>query len=242
MKSTLLKSVGWFLVLIGLMLGIFSCYQYFAPVSDYGFALGVTFVTIVVTLILLSIDLPNIKIKNISINTMKKLILVLFAVIDVLFLALTAVGSFSFQALVLFIGMILAAVVLKLERDFIEKRKKKLGLLFLVIEFVLVLIVVLAIPHPMNGMYVVFLIYGIGGMVGWDTLQSIFWKQKVRSVLFLGISVALGWIYGILMVATPYPGYAWTNLLGPIFVTLGLFLVLYLEAQMRKKKLLVYIK
>ncbi len=237
MKQTIFKSLGWFLVLLGLMLGIDSCYQYTARGSGYGFALGVTFVTIVVSLILLSIDLPNLKIKNIPIKVIKNLVFVVFIVIDVLFLVLMSDGSFSANAFILFIGMILAAIVLKLEKDFIEKRKKQLGLIFLVAEIVMVLIVVLVIPD--NGMYYLFLIYGIGGMVGWDTLQSIFWKQKLRSIIFLGISVVVGWIYGIIMVSSSL---LWTNLLGPIFVTLGLFLVLYLETQMRKKKLLVYIK
>jgi hypothetical protein len=237
MKQTLFKSVGWFLVLIGLMLGIYSCYQYYAAGSGYGFAFGVLFVTIVITVILLSIDLPNLKVKKISIKTIKNLIFVLLLVIDVLFLVFQSDGTFSVHALILFIGMVLTAIVLKLERDFIEKRKKQLGLVFLAVEIVLILIIVLVIPD--NGMYYLFLIYGIGGMVGWDTLQSIFWKQKLRSIIFLGISIVLGWIYGIIMVAGLF---LWTNLLGPIFVLLGLFLVLYIEWQMRKKKLLVYIK
>jgi len=238
-KTFILKSLGWFLVLLGLMLGIFSCYQNFAAGSNYGFAFGVTFVTIVVSLILVSFDLPNIKIKNIRVQIIKNIVFIAFAVIDGLFFVFSADGTFSVHAFVLFIGMILAAIVLKLEKEFIEKRKKMLGLLFLLVEIVLVLIVVLGIPDPGNWLYYIFLIYGIGGMIGWDTLQSIFWKQKVRSIIFLGVAIGLGWIYSIAMVAA---GFLWTNLLGPIFVTLGLFLVLYLELQMRKKKLLVYVK
>ncbi|OLS15136.1 MAG: hypothetical protein RBG13Loki_1232 [Promethearchaeota archaeon CR_4] len=238
-KTMILKSFGWFMALLGLMMGIFSCYQYFRPISNYGFAFGVTFVTIVVSLILLSFDLPNIKIKKIGVKTIKNLIFFSFIIIDVLLFVFTSDGTFSIHAFVLFIGMILAAIILKLEKEFIEKRKKLLGLIFIGVEIILVLVVVLAIPDPGNWLYYIFLVYGIGGIVGWDTLQSIFWKQKLRSIILLGVAIVLGWIYGITMVVATL---SWTNLLGPIFVTLGLFLVLYLETQMRKQKLLVYVK
>ncbi|HMF33455.1 MAG TPA: hypothetical protein VKK79_18665 [Candidatus Lokiarchaeia archaeon] len=239
MQNTIIRSGGWILVLLGMMFGISACDQYFmiSP-ANWGIALGIVFVTLVFTFILVSIDMP--KVGKFDIPKIKRILFIVFLAVDVLFVVLGFVfdGGFALQAYLMLLGMVLMAIVFKLEIDAIEKRKTVIGVLFLAIEVVLAILVILAIPAG-AWMFILFLVSGIAGVVGWNNLQSIFWNQKKQSIIFLAIAIAAAWVCTIIMLLVPL---SWVNLLWPILMTLGYLMVLGIEQKMRAKKLLVYIK
>jgi hypothetical protein len=239
MQNTIIRSGGWVLVLLGMMFGISACDQYFLQTAKWGIALGIVFVTLVFTFILLSIEMP--KIGKIDIPLIKRILFIVFLVVDVLFVVLGFVfdQGFANQAYVMLLGMVLMALVFKLEKDAIEKNKVTIGVVFLVVEVVLAIIASLSLQVGGVLIFIAFLASGITGVIGWNYLQSIFWNQKKASIILLAIAIILAWVCGIV---TLLAGLSWICLLWPILMTLGDVMVLGIEMMMRKKKLLVYIK
>ncbi len=254
MSNTIIRGSGWILVLLGIMFGISACDQYFMfpGVANWSIALGIVFVTFVFFFILISIDLP--KMGKFNIPKIKRILFLVFLAVDVVFVVLGFVfdSGFANQAYLMLLGAVLMAIVFKLEIGIIKKRQVLIGVAFIIIEAVLAIIIVLIIPprtvdyfywirrtNANPKMFILFVASGMTGVIGWNYLQSIFWKQKKASILFLAIAIALAWVCAIVIFLVPL---SWINLLWPILMTLGYLMVLLTEMKMHSKKLLVYIK
>lgn len=231
-KTALGRWIGWFLCLMGLVMLVFNVTL--ITTLDAGTAIWFMVLVLCLTAYFL--------IANIEMDIIQKYqnkIYIGLSAICVIF-GLIFLRAFSWLALMFAVNILSLIVVMKNERESFEKNKKTIVPTILAVNAVLTILALWLVPGHLVS-YLIYLGAGIAAFFAWANLMSIFWDQKTRGFIALGLFEGVAWAYGIYLMVT-VAIWAFNLLLAPILSLVGLVLILVVEKKMIKKKLLVYIK